>query len=458
MLSNILKHHPGSKYTVCDTFCGVQQLDDVAETTHVTSLTRKRFDHNIAAVPGTQHIPLTLYPEFSCNMYCKMFSSSVKPTQEVSAAATASSSSSEMYDVIYIDGSHVARDVLLDAVCAFTLLKPTGILMFDDYQWKLLSKEYNCPGLGIDVFKSCFEHLFQPIHVGYQYHLKKLNDGPLGQAGSRCDLTSASAKEGGSGMVVNSAAVPETVPEWWLQFVSKSLLPLSSAAAPPSTLQPRIMVLGDVQRAMVEHVSEQVCASSGSSSSSSSSSANPPQPSSHLTYCSTNLTPRQQTQVNDAAASFDVRIGLPHVLLSKALVASSYAPVYDVILIGNVGGDASTALLSLCLAFSLLKVGGVLLSFKGNEQANVANIQLAIDGLCGKGLGGGVVLLFNVMLTLLFVIFGMCPDCYEPHVRIVQHKRMNVLYRIDEIVSDSQSSSSSSSGGGDKRKDAFRNH
>jgi hypothetical protein len=88
--------------------------------------------------------------------------------------------------------------------------------------------------------------------------------------------------------------------------------------------------------------------------------------------------------VNDAAASFDVRIGLPHVLLSKALVASSYAPVYDVILIGNVGGDASTALLSLCLAFSLLKVGGVLLSFKGNEQANVANIQLAIDGLCGK--------------------------------------------------------------------------
>jgi hypothetical protein len=167
------------------------------------------------------------------------------------------------------------------------------------------------------------------------------------------------------------------------------------------------MVLGDVQRAMVEHVSEQVCASSGSSSSSSSSSsANPPQPSSHLTYCSTNLTSRQQTQVNDAAASFDVRIGLPHVLLSKALVASSYAPVYDVILIGNVGGDASTALLSLCLAFSLLKVGGVLLSFKGNEQANVANIQLAIDGLCGKGVGGSVVLLFDVMLTCLFVFGG----------------------------------------------------
>ena len=70
-----------------------------------------------------------------------------------------------------------------------------------------------------------------------------------------------------------------------------------------------------------------------------------------------------------------------------------------------------------------------------------------------------MVVLFNVMLTFLCVCCWNCPDCYEPHVRIVQHKRMNVLYRIDEIVSDSQSSSSSGGGGGgDKRKDAFRNH
>ena len=47
MLTHVLQNNVKSTYTVCDTFCGVQQLDGVAETTHVTSLTRKRFDYNV---------------------------------------------------------------------------------------------------------------------------------------------------------------------------------------------------------------------------------------------------------------------------------------------------------------------------------------------------------------------------------------------------------------------------
>jgi predicted O-methyltransferase YrrM len=39
------------------------------------------------------------------------------------------------FDFIYIDGSHVAPDVLLDAAMSFALLKPGGILAFDDYDW-----------------------------------------------------------------------------------------------------------------------------------------------------------------------------------------------------------------------------------------------------------------------------------------------------------------------------------
>ena len=40
----------------------------------------------------------------------------------------------ESYDLVYLDGSHMAADVLEDAVLSFPLLKPGGILIFDDYQ------------------------------------------------------------------------------------------------------------------------------------------------------------------------------------------------------------------------------------------------------------------------------------------------------------------------------------
>ncbi len=39
------------------------------------------------------------------------------------------------FDFIYIDGSHEARDVLEDAVHSMRLIRPGGIVIFDDYEW-----------------------------------------------------------------------------------------------------------------------------------------------------------------------------------------------------------------------------------------------------------------------------------------------------------------------------------
>lgn len=39
------------------------------------------------------------------------------------------------YDLIYIDGSHRAKDVLCDAVLAWNHLSKGGVLIFDDYDW-----------------------------------------------------------------------------------------------------------------------------------------------------------------------------------------------------------------------------------------------------------------------------------------------------------------------------------
>ena len=43
----------------------------------------------------------------------------------------------ESFDLIYIDGSHEAPDVLADATMAFPLLRVGGTMIFDDYLWSM---------------------------------------------------------------------------------------------------------------------------------------------------------------------------------------------------------------------------------------------------------------------------------------------------------------------------------
>ncbi|MGH7791972.1 MAG: class I SAM-dependent methyltransferase, partial [Thermodesulfobacteriota bacterium] len=40
------------------------------------------------------------------------------------------------FDIIYIDGNHYALNVLMDTVLSWLLLKPGGIIIFDDYEWE----------------------------------------------------------------------------------------------------------------------------------------------------------------------------------------------------------------------------------------------------------------------------------------------------------------------------------
>lgn len=39
---------------------------------------------------------------------------------------------------MYIDGSHAAKDVIADAVLAWALLRPGGVLIFDGERWRPL--------------------------------------------------------------------------------------------------------------------------------------------------------------------------------------------------------------------------------------------------------------------------------------------------------------------------------
>ena len=77
------------------------------------------------------------------------------------------------FDMIYVDGSHQAPDVLADAVLSFKLLREGGILIFDDYLWREDGAPGNdltrCPKIAIDAFTNI--------------HSKKLRilNGPLAQ-------------------------------------------------------------------------------------------------------------------------------------------------------------------------------------------------------------------------------------------------------------------------------------
>jgi len=85
----------------------------------------------------------------------------------------------ESYDFIYIDASHTAKDVLMDAVLAWELLKVGGVMIFDDYKWdKFQDNSPMHPKPAIDGFLNSFAGMYQLLHKDYQVHIKKIADNP----------------------------------------------------------------------------------------------------------------------------------------------------------------------------------------------------------------------------------------------------------------------------------------
>jgi hypothetical protein len=153
LLQNILTHD-SSRITCIDLF-EQGRSQGIYETTGLDSnlmSTEDRFDYNIQQtrashrvqkLKGNSHELLRSLPLFQ-------------------------------YDFIYIDGSHVAKDVLEDAVLAWPLLKTAGVLTFDDYEWRDEPDPLRCPQMGIDAFLRVYEGHYRIIHKGYQVTLERL--------------------------------------------------------------------------------------------------------------------------------------------------------------------------------------------------------------------------------------------------------------------------------------------
>lgn len=79
----------------------------------------------------------------------------------------------ESFDIIYIDGSHQAVNVLFDAVSAWFLLKAGGVLVFDDYIWEMDKPPSERPQRAIDLFLESFEGRYELLSKAYQVILRK---------------------------------------------------------------------------------------------------------------------------------------------------------------------------------------------------------------------------------------------------------------------------------------------
>lgn len=143
-LENVLTH-PTATITCVDPFVGPG-----AEA---------RFDHNVR-VSG--HRPKVTK--------IKGLSEAVLPTLKPAS-----------YDAIYIDGSHLAVNVLMDAALSWTLVKRDGVLIFDDYLWLPDSPAWRRPQMAIDLFLSLTGSDAVVLHQGHQMIVRKVGppaDGP----------------------------------------------------------------------------------------------------------------------------------------------------------------------------------------------------------------------------------------------------------------------------------------
>ena len=78
------------------------------------------------------------------------------------------------FDLIYIDASHVAPDVLRDAVLCWDLLKTDGILIFDDYEYLPHLPDELRPGIAIDSFVTAFRNELEVLTRGRQMIVRRV--------------------------------------------------------------------------------------------------------------------------------------------------------------------------------------------------------------------------------------------------------------------------------------------
>lgn len=78
-----------------------------------------------------------------------------------------------MFDIIFIDASHEAQDVISDAILSWNLLNDGGVMIFDDYEWDKMVQQHFRPKIAIDSFIKIMKPTLKILYTGYQMIVQK---------------------------------------------------------------------------------------------------------------------------------------------------------------------------------------------------------------------------------------------------------------------------------------------
>lgn len=79
------------------------------------------------------------------------------------------------FNFIYVDAAHTAINVMEDAVNSYRILKPGGILAFDDYTWQHPDGHVlDAPGIAIDMVKYLYAGRLQLMGLDSQAWFRKV--------------------------------------------------------------------------------------------------------------------------------------------------------------------------------------------------------------------------------------------------------------------------------------------
>ena len=153
MLDHLMSH-PESRMTVIDTFAGgMEHQENPTEKYELASL-ESRFWSNVSKCKQVDKLRV------------------IKANSD--DALMALRQEGARFDFIYIDASHVAIDVLHDAVLCWRMLDVHGTMVFDDFTWKGYNEDCYNPRIAITSFLQCAAQEVQATETQSQMWVMKV--------------------------------------------------------------------------------------------------------------------------------------------------------------------------------------------------------------------------------------------------------------------------------------------